>query len=126
MQPVRVLVIDDEMDFMETLVSRLKRRTFEASGVTNGEEALKVMRKRHFDLVILDIKLSGQMDGIDTLKEIKKIQPMAEVILLTGHASLETSNEGMSLGAFDYLLKPVKLDVLLEKMNQALEKRIQR
>jgi DNA-binding NtrC family response regulator len=74
-------------------------------------------------VVILDVKMPGGMDGIEVLREIKKIQPLAEVILLTGHASVETSIEGMKIGAFDYLLKPVKLEEVLAKMAQAFEKK---
>jgi len=118
-----VLVVDDEEDFIETIVNRLKKRKIDASGVLSGEEALELMKKKEFDVVILDIKMPGGMDGIKALREMKKIQPLAEVILLTGHASVETSIEGMKLGAFDYLLKPVTLEDLLPKLAQALEKK---
>ena len=118
-----VLVVDDEQDFLETLVNRLKKRSIDAVGVMSGEEALEEIKKKPFDVVILDIKMPGGMDGIEALREIKKMQPLAEVILLTGHASVETSIEGMKLGAFDYLLKPVKLEELLKKIAEALEKK---
>jgi len=123
MESFRVLVVDDEEDFLETLVSRLGKRDIDATGVASGEEALELMKKKLFDVVILDIKMPGGIDGIDALKEMKKIQPIAEVILLTGHASVETSIEGMKLGAFDYLLKPVKLEELMIKMAEAFEKK---
>ncbi|MBW1799843.1 MAG: response regulator [Deltaproteobacteria bacterium] len=118
-----VLIVDDEKDFLETLVNRLKKRNIDATGVESGEEGLAEMEKKPFDVVILDIKMPGGMDGIEALREMKKIQPLAEVILLTGHASVETSIEGMKLGAFDYLLKPVKLEELLGKIGEALEKK---
>ncbi|MDY6970710.1 MAG: response regulator [Thermodesulfobacteriota bacterium] len=118
-----VLVVDDEKDFTDTLVNRLDKRNIDAAGVLSGEDALEAMKVRLFDVVILDVKMPGGMDGIETLREIKKIQPLAEVILLTGHGSVETSIEGMKLGAFDYLLKPVKLEDLLVKMAQAFEKK---
>jgi DNA-binding NtrC family response regulator len=118
-----VLVVDDEEDFLETLVNRLKKRDIDTAGVKSGEEALEEMKKRPYDVVILDIKMPGGMDGIETLREMKRIQPLAEVILLTGHASVETSIEGMKLGAFDYLLKPVKLEDLLKKLAEAIEKK---
>jgi DNA-binding NtrC family response regulator len=118
-----VLIVDDEEDFLETLTKRLNKRQIDATGVRSGEEALEVLKEKTFDVVILDIKMPGGMDGIETLREIKKIQPLAEVILLTGHASVETSIEGMKLGAFDYLLKPIKLDDLLMKVAQAIEKK---
>jgi len=119
----RVLVVDDEKDFLETLVNRLNKRNVDTVGVLSGEAAIEEMKKQIFDVVILDVKMPGGMDGIETLREIKKIQPLAEVLLLTGHASVETSIEGMKIGAFDYLLKPVKLEDLLSKLGQAFEKK---
>jgi DNA-binding NtrC family response regulator len=119
----RALIVDDEEDFLETLVNRLGKRSIDATGVRSGEEAVDLMKKKHFDVVILDVKMPAGMDGIEALREIRKIQPLAEVILLTGHASVETSIEGMKMGAFDYLLKPIKLEELLTKMAQAFEKK---
>ena len=118
-----VLIVDDEEDFLETIIKRLNKRQVDASGARSGEEALELLKEKTFDVVILDIKMPGGMDGIEALREMKKIQPLAEVILLTGHASVETSIEGMKLGAFDYLLKPIKLDDLLNKIAQAIEKK---
>ena len=118
-----VLVVDDEEDFIETMVNRLKKRRIDTTGVLSGEEALELMKKKQFDVVILDIKMPGGMDGIETLREMKKIQPLAEILLLTGHASVETSIEGMKLGAFDYILKPITLEDLLQKLAQAFEKK---
>jgi len=118
-----VLVVDDEEDFLETLVNRLKKRKIDTVGVKSGEEALEELKKRPFDVVLLDIKMPGGMDGIEALREIKKVQPLTEVLLLTGHASVETSVEGMKLGAFDYLLKPVKLEELLTKVANAFDKK---
>jgi len=119
----RALIVDDEQEFLETLVNRLGKRSIDTTGVRSGEEAIEVIKKKLFDVVILDIKMPGGMDGIEALREIKQIQPLAEVILLTGHASVETSIEGMKLGAFDYLIKPVKLEELLNKMAAAFEKK---
>jgi DNA-binding NtrC family response regulator len=118
-----ILVVDDEQDFLETLVNRLIKRKFHAVGVLSGEEAISQMKTNLFDVVILDIKMPGGMDGIEALREMKKIQPSAEVLLLTGHGSIETSIEGVKLGAFDYLLKPVRLEELLEKLSLAFEKK---
>ncbi|MBW2607574.1 MAG: response regulator [Deltaproteobacteria bacterium] len=118
-----VLIVDDEEDFLETIIKRLNKRQVDASGARSGEEALELLKEKIFDVVILDIKMPGGMDGIEALREIKEIQPLTEVILLTGHASVETSIEGMKLGAFDYLLKPIKLDDLLKKIAQAIEKK---
>jgi len=122
MDRFRVLIVDDEEDFVETLVNRLNRRNLETTGVGRGEEAVARAREQPFDAVVLDLKMPG-MDGIETLKEIKKIQPLAEVILLTGHGSMETSIEGMQLGAFDYVLKPIKLEDLLVKLAEAFKKK---
>jgi DNA-binding NtrC family response regulator len=119
----RVLIVDDEKPFVDTLVNRFNKRNIDTTGVLSGEEALELMKEKLFDVVILDIKMPGGMDGIETLREIKRIQPLSEVILLTGHGSVETSIEGMKLGAFDYILKPVKLEDLLVKMAEAFEKK---
>jgi len=118
-----VLVVDDEEDFLETLTKRMNKRGVDTVGAKSGEEALDIMKEKTFDVVILDVKMPGGMDGIEALREMKNIQPSAEVILLTGHASVETSIEGMKLGAFDYLLKPIRLEDLLKKVAQAIEKK---
>ena len=118
-----VLVVDDEEDFIETMINRLKKRNIDTTGALSGEEAIELMKKKQFDVIILDIKMPGGMDGIETLKEMKNIQPLSEIILLTGHASVETSIEGMKLGAFDYLLKPITLEDLLPMLVQAFEKK---
>jgi two-component system, OmpR family, response regulator len=122
MEDFRVLVIDDELDFLETIVKRFKRRKIRADGVASGEEALALLEREHFDVAILDVRMPG-MDGIETLKEIKKKRPLLEVILLTGHASVESGMQGMQLGAFDYVMKPAEFDELLEKVQQAYERK---
>lgn len=121
MDRFKILVVDDETDFLETIVARLKKRKLDATGVTSGEAAIELLKNQLFDVILLDVKMPGGMDGIETLREIKKIQPLAEVVMLTGHASFETSIEGMKQGAFDYLLKPMKLQILLEKMTEAFK-----
>jgi len=123
MPEFKVLIVDDEEDFLETLVKRLEQRRMDVTGVRSGEEALEVMKKKNFDQVILDIKMPGGMDGIETLREMKRIQPTTEVILLTGHASLETSIEGIKMGAADYILKPVKLEEILSRLAEAVRKK---
>ena len=124
MQSPDILVVDDEGDFRETLMNRLRKRNIPAEGCASGEDALRLFQTgRRFEVVILDIKMPGGMDGITTLREIKKIHPAADVILLTGHASLETSLQGMQEGACDYLLKPIKLEDLLEKLAQVLDRK---
>ena len=123
MQNPNILIVDDEGDFLETLMNRLRKRKIGTIGCASGEEAVRLAKEHKFDVVILDIKMPGGMDGIETLREIKRIRPETEVILLTGHASLETSVEGMKQGAYDYLLKPIRLEDLLEKLVQALERK---
>ncbi len=122
MEAFRVLVVDDEPDFLETLVKRLKRRKVDASGVSSGVEAMQLLEQEHFDVVILDIRMPG-MDGIETLREIKRKRPLIEVILLTGHASVESGMQGMQLGAFDYVMKPAEFEDILEKVRQAFERK---
>jgi two-component system OmpR family response regulator len=123
MENFRVLVVDDEEDFLETIVKRLQDRHLEVMGAESGVKALELMDGRDFDVVVLDVKMPG-MDGIDTLKEMKKKKPLTEVIMLTGHASVESGIQGMQLGAFDYVMKPVPLDELLDKMRQAYERKL--
>lgn len=118
-----VLIVDDEEDFLDTLMNRLKKRGIDTAGCSSGEQAVALIKEKVFDVVILDIKMPGGMDGIETLREIKRLRPDTEVLLLTGHGSVETSVDGMKEGAFDYLLKPIKLEALLEKVAQALEKK---
>ena len=117
-----VLVVDDERDFLEPLVERLELRNLRATGVDNALDALKHLDANPVDVVVLDVKMPG-MDGITALKEIKARHPTVEVILLTGHASVESGMEGLELGAFDYLIKPVKLDELMERILEAHDRR---
>jgi DNA-binding response OmpR family regulator len=115
---IRVLVVDDERDFLESLVRRLELRGMDARGVTSGDDALELLAGRSFDVVVLDIKMPG-MDGIDVLRAIRREHAGTAVLVLTGHASQELSEEGRSLGAFDYLIKPVKLEKILERIAAA-------
>jgi DNA-binding response OmpR family regulator len=116
----RVLVVDDEPDFVETLVKRLERRGFEVTGVGSGQEALKLLGERRFDVVILDVMMPG-MDGIETLKEIKLGWPDSQVLLLSGHGGEEMGMRGMAYGAYSYLLKPVALKIVVETAYMAYE-----
>jgi two-component system, OmpR family, response regulator len=122
MQKSRVLIIDDEPDFLETIVKRLKKRNLDATGVGSGEDALRAIENESFDVAILDMRMPG-MDGIETLKEIKRKSPLTEVIMLTGHASVESGMQGMQLGAFDYMIKPADFEELTEKVTQAWERK---
>lgn len=122
MEDFRVLVVDDEKEFLETIVKRLQKRNLYVEGVEGGEKAVELIAKGNFDVVLLDVKMPG-MDGVETLREIKKIRPLTEVVMLTGHASVESGIEGMKLGAFDYLMKPMELEQLFEKLKDAYEKK---
>ncbi|MEW6137046.1 MAG: response regulator [Thermodesulfobacteriota bacterium] len=113
-----VLLVDDEKDFVETLAKRLKTREFKVDFTLSGDEAVKWLEKRDTDVVVLDVRMPG-MDGIETLREIKRIKPLVEVIMLTGHATVETAIEGMKLGAYDYLMKPTDMNDLVDKINKA-------
>jgi len=118
-----VLLVDDEEEFLQTLVKRLNKRQVQAAGVRSGKEALDLLNQTRADLVVLDVRMPG-MDGIETLREIRKKHPLVEVIMLTGHASLEVAIEGMELGAFDYLMKPIEIDDLLYKLQDAYKKKV--
>jgi DNA-binding NtrC family response regulator len=121
MEPTSVLIVDDEVEFMETLVKRLRKRKLVVNGVTSGEAALELLKTSPVDVVVLDVKMPG-MSGLDTLREIKKAYHLVEVIMLTGHASVEAAIEGMAVGAFDYLMKPAQIDELLYKIQDAYKK----
>jgi DNA-binding NtrC family response regulator len=117
-----VLVVDDEQEFREMTVKRLNKRNLCCCGAENGEEALEQVEQKPIDVVLLDVKMPG-MDGIMTLREIKRRKPNVEVVMLTGHASVESGIDGMRLGAFDYLMKPIELEPLIEKLQEAFEKK---
>jgi DNA-binding NtrC family response regulator len=117
-----VLFVDDEPDFLQTLLKRMRKRDVDAAGVGSGEEALVHLAQFPADVVVLDVRMPG-MGGIETLRAIKKKTPLTEVLMLTGHASLEVAREGMENGAFDYLMKPVDIDDLLYKIQDAFHKK---
>ncbi|MDP3283617.1 MAG: response regulator [Desulfobacterales bacterium] len=122
MDEFSVLLVDDEREFLETLLKRLLKRRVKVTGVDSGEEALKILKETPPDVVVLDVRMQG-MDGLQTLREIKKIRPLVEVIMLTGHANLEVAVEGMEAGAFDYLMKPTDVDELLYKLEDAFKRK---
>ena len=122
MSEFRVLLVDDEEEFLETLVKRLKKRKLEVYSVNSGKDALNLLAETSVDVVVLDVKMPD-MDGIETLREIKKLAPSVEVLMLTGHANVEVAMQGMELGAFDYLMKPMDIDELLYKLQDAYKKK---
>ena len=120
-----VMIVDDEAQFVETLAKRLAKRDFRVNFAHSGQEALEKLGgggPTTTDVVILDVKMPG-MDGLEALARIKDEHPLIEVIMLTGHATVESAIEGMKQGAFDYLMKPCDLEILIAKLNVAAEKK---
>ncbi|MBW2199618.1 MAG: response regulator [Deltaproteobacteria bacterium] len=115
---IRVLLVDDERDFVETLAQRLEVRDFAVTTAFGGDEALDLIKEREFDVVVLDVLMPGK-NGIETLNEIKELKPLTPVIMLTGNTTVETAIEGMKLGAYDYLMKPTETEDLVEKITKA-------
>ena len=119
----QVLLVDDEVPFVEALIRRLTKRDMAVVPAYDGPGALaKLKEHARVEVVILDVKMPG-MDGIETLGEIKKVHPLVEVIMLTGHATVESAIEGMKKGAFDYLMKPCDINVLVGKVTEAAAKK---
>lgn len=121
-EAIRVLIVDDEDDFRDTIVKRLKVRKLQATGASSGAAALALLKEQEFDVMVLDVKMPD-MNGVDTLKAAKQIAPEVEVIMLTGHASMEFGMKGMQLGAFDYIMKPAPINELLDTITQAYNKK---
>jgi DNA-binding NtrC family response regulator len=123
MSIANVLLVDDEVSFVETFSERLAMRNLEVTNAFSGEEALQVLETDHnIEVIILDVKMPG-MDGIETLVEIKKKLPLVEVIMLSGHADVESAIDGMKQGAFDYLMKPCDIDQIIAKVSDAAAKK---
>lgn len=118
----KVLIVDDEQDFLETLVKRLQHRGFDAIGVDSGQRALELLDHDRHDVVILDVMMPG-MNGLEALREIKQSWPGVQVILLSGHGGEEMGMRGMAYGAYAYLLKPASLNVIVEAISTASEER---
>ncbi|MCJ7616713.1 MAG: response regulator [Desulfobacterales bacterium] len=123
MEGIRMLLVDDEDDFRTTLANRLKLREIDITDVASGNEAIDLVRQKSFDVAVIDVKMPG-IDGIETLKQIKQLQPAIEIVMLTGHASIESGMEAMKLGAFDYVMKPCDIDELLIKTGDAYQHKL--
>jgi DNA-binding NtrC family response regulator len=119
---IRVLLVDDEADYRATLGKRLGKRHLVVEGAGSAEEALALLQRITVDVVILDVRMPG-LSGIEALREIKARYGDVEVIMLTGHASVDVAVEGVAAGAFDYLMKPVDLDELLYKVQDAFQQK---
>jgi len=119
MSIAKILLVDDEKPFVETMMKRLKKRDVDVAPAYDGKEAIACLgQDTSIEVVVMDIKMPV-MDGMTALKEIKRQHPLVEVIMLTGHATVETGIEGMRMGAFDYLMKPCDMDQLIKKVEEA-------
>lgn len=112
-----LLLVDDEERFLQTTSNLIKKKRddFNVTTAPGGKDCLEIIKTTHIDVVILDVKMPG-MDGVEVLREIKREKPLIEVIMLTGHSTTESAVEGMKLGAYDYLLKPCDIEVLIDKV----------
>jgi DNA-binding response OmpR family regulator len=119
--PIRVLVVDDEVDFATALASRLNRRGFAAAAVFTGAEAVRAVGEGEVDVVLLDLRMPG-MDGLSALREIRRVAPDTRVIVLTGHGTVSSGIEGMRIGAEDYLQKPADIETLCTAIAAVVER----
>jgi DNA-binding NtrC family response regulator len=117
-----ILLVDDEREFIEVLAQRFELQGFHVEAVCSGQEALDLLTHKSYDAIILDLSMPG-MDGMETLKEIKTHRPNMQIIILTGHGTMEAGIEAMKLGASDFIEKPVGFDVLVNKVTIAQNKR---
>ena len=119
---IRVLLVDDEEGYVHVLAKRMTKRQVEVSSALSGSEAIQILRKKDFDVAVVDLKMED-IDGIEVLKIFKKMDPELPVVMLTGHGSEKAARDGLALGAFDYLTKPCDLEELLATIIKAAEQR---
>ena len=124
MEKIKILLVDDEKEFVETLSERIKMREHDSEVALDGEQALKKMEDDIPDVVVLDLKMPG-IDGMEVLKRIRKAYPKVQVIMLTGHGSKKDEQEARKLGAFEYLEKPVEIDKLMKKIKKAYKSKFE-
>ena len=122
MNPIHVLIVDDEGQFVDAVVERLRLRGFDADGVTSGRDAMELLHQRSYDVVLLDVKMPG-LGGLEVIREVKEKWPGLRVVLLTGHGSSQDAEKGMQLGAFKYVMKPVNIDDLTDILRAASEQK---
>ena len=122
MAGLKILLVDDEVVFTENMSSLLDTRGYRVTAVNNGQSAISALEEDDFDVVVLDLKMPG-MDGIATMKEIKKLEIFTEILVLTGHGSIDTAMEAVKLGAYDYLTKPCEVEELVIKLEEARSKK---
>ncbi len=124
MEKIKILLVDDEKEFVETLSERIRMRDHDSKVALNGEEALKHIDDDLPDVVVLDLKMPG-IDGMEVLRRIRKAYPNVQVIMLTGHGSDKDEKEARKLGAFEYLQKPVEIDTLMKKIKKAYKQKFE-
>jgi len=124
MKDMKVLLVDDEEEFVKALAERLKMRDLRSDTVLDGEEALSFVEDQEPDVMVLDLKMPG-IDGMEVLRQVRKAYPKIQVIILTGHGTEKDEEEAKRLGAFDYLEKPVNLEVLVKKMKAAYRRKME-
>ena len=122
MEKMRMMLVDDEERFLSTTKKLLAKKGYDVVTAVSGAEALEIIRGQNIHVVILDVKMPG-MDGNATLREIKRQFPLTEVIMLTGHATMESAIDGLKSGAIDYLMKPADIEIIIQKAEDAFEKR---
>jgi DNA-binding NtrC family response regulator len=122
MEKMKLMLVDDEERYLQTTAKLIEKKGYEVFTARSGEEALQKLKAQDVHVVILDMKMPG-MDGNETLKAAKTLYPLVEIILLTGHATVDSAIDGLKNGAFDYLMKPADIDQILEKALDAFEKR---
>jgi len=115
-------MVDDEDQFVDAVVERLRLRGFDANGVTSGHDAMELLHQRPYDVVLLDVKMPG-LGGLEVIRKVKEKWPGLQVVLLTGHGSTQDAEEGMQLGAFEYVMKPVNIDDLISILRAASEQK---
>jgi DNA-binding NtrC family response regulator len=122
MKDARILLVDDEVVFANNMSKLLTRRGYQVKAVNSGDEALRALMDNPFDVMVLDLKMPG-MDGIATMQEMRKLGLSTEILILTGHGSIDTALEAIQLGAYDYVTKPVEIAELLSKIEAAFERK---
>lgn len=120
MKEIKVLLVDDEEDFVQSLSERIKMRDLDSDVALNGEEALRIVDDDTPDVMVLDLKMPG-IDGMEVLRRVKKAYPKLQVIMLTGHGSEKDEKEARRLGAFEYLEKPTTIDTLIKHIKRAFK-----
>jgi DNA-binding NtrC family response regulator len=123
MDKMKLMLVDDEERLLSSIARLLSKKGIDVVTATSGAEAIEKLKHQTIHVVILDVKMPG-MDGNETLVEIKRLFPMVEVIMLTGHATVESAVDGLKFGATDYLMKPIGIDELIQKAEEAFEKRV--